>query len=128
MQGRSPPCRDLLESERASDRMTNPIRFQKPSLPSLAHVQRYFAMSEERRWYSNFGPCVELLEARLSDYVGGGARCITVTNGTLGLMVSLREAALTGPERRFVVVPTFTFAATAAAISWSGYQLLLVDV
>ena len=77
---------------------TRVIRFQAPQLPPAGHVAEYFALAEEKRWYSNGGPCHELLVERLEDHLGGGLRCVPVANATLGLMVGLR--ALAGAGRR----------------------------
>ena len=65
------------------------IRFQAPQLPSVEEVAAYFARSERIRWYSNRGPCHELLVERLEDFLGG-VHCVPVANGTLGLMLGLR--------------------------------------
>ena len=36
-------------------------------------VLRYYARSEEARWFSNGGPCVQELTDRIESMVGGGA-------------------------------------------------------
>jgi hypothetical protein len=61
------------------------IRFQAPQLPSVEAVAAYFASAEKARWYSNRGPCHELLVDRLEAFLGG-VRCVPVANGTLGLI------------------------------------------
>jgi dTDP-4-amino-4,6-dideoxygalactose transaminase len=104
------------------------IRFQAPQLPPVKDVAAYFARAEEIRWYSNRGPCHELLVERLEEFLGG-VRCVPVANATLGLMLALR--ALTGGgngRRREVLVPSFTFAATINAVLWAGLQPVFVDV
>lgn len=106
------------------------VRFQRPLLPALDDVARYFRAAEERRWYSNGGPCAELLSQRLGEHLGG-LHVVPVANCTIGLMVAL--AATVGPRRGpdgpdLIVTPSYTFAAAASAISWLGYTPLLVDV
>jgi dTDP-4-amino-4,6-dideoxygalactose transaminase len=106
-----------------------PLRYQCPELPSLETVAPYYALAEEARWYSNGGPCATLLTERLAASLGGDAGCLLVGNCTLGLMVALRAACLDpDARRRYVVTPSFTFAATAGAIDWAGYEPLFVDV
>ncbi len=104
------------------------LRYQRPELPPLDEVARYYAVSEETRIYSNGGPCYERLAARLADYVGE-VSCVPVGNCTLGLMAALRVVCDEPvAERKLVAVPSFTFTATACAIRWAGFEPLFVDV
>ena len=104
------------------------IRFQAPQIPPAREVEAYFALAEESRWYSNRGPCHELLVERLGRYVGPGVSCIPVANATLGLMVALRALTGTSPRRREVLMPSFTFAAAVNAVLWAGLEPVFVDV
>lgn len=105
------------------------VRFQAPQPPSLAAVAPYYALSEAARWYSNGGPCHELLVNRLQDYVGRGAHCVPVNNATSGLIIGLRQAVGSPPgDRRLVPLPSYTFAATANAVVWAGLEPVLLDV
>ena len=72
------------------------LRYQRPQLPPMSAVARYFEMSEAAHWYSNGGPCHELLVERLERRMDNGARALPVGNATLGLMVAL--AAVTQNE------------------------------
>jgi dTDP-4-amino-4,6-dideoxygalactose transaminase len=104
------------------------IRYLRPELPPLQDVARYYALSEEARFYSNGGPCYERLSSRLAAYVGE-VSCVPVGNCTLGLMAALREVCgeVTG-QRRLIAVPSFTFTASACAIRWAGFDPLFVDI
>jgi dTDP-4-amino-4,6-dideoxygalactose transaminase len=105
------------------------VRFLNPQLPPVSAIERYFARSREARWFSNGGPCHRELAERAAAYVGGGVTAVPVANGTLGLMLALR--ALAGPpdrHRREVIVPSFTFAATASAVVWAGFEPVFADV
>lgn len=104
------------------------IRHERPELPPLAEVSRYYALSEEARVYAGGGPCRQRLAARLSSRLGV-AGCVPVANGTLGLMVALREACGSpSVERPLVATASFAAPAGACAITWSGFQPLFVDV
>jgi dTDP-4-amino-4,6-dideoxygalactose transaminase len=105
------------------------VPYQRPAPPSLAEVARYYALSEEARHFSNGGPCVRLLAERTAERVGGGVRALPMASGTSALLVALR-AAFGAPEgaRRRVVVPSFTFTATACAVVWAGFEPLFCDV
>ncbi len=105
--------------------MKSPLRFQRPSFPSSEAIERHFARSREQRWYSNGGPCFELLVARLQARTGCAS--LPVSSATLGLVaaVSVLRRRRPGTEG---LVPSFTFAASAQALVWNGLQPMLVDV
>ena len=69
------------------------------------------------------GPFVRRLEARAAEYLGV-RHCVAVSSCTSGLMLVLRAAELTGE----VIVPSFTFAATAHAVDWNGLRPVFADV
>jgi dTDP-4-amino-4,6-dideoxygalactose transaminase len=69
------------------------------------------------------GPFVRRLEARAAEYLGV-KHCVAVSCCTAGLMLVLRAAELTGE----VIVPSFTFAATAHAVDWNGLRPVFADV
>lgn len=69
------------------------------------------------------GPTVRKLEERAAEYLGV-RHCIAVASCTTGLMLVLRAAEITGD----VIVPSFTFAATAHAVSWAGLRPVFADV
>lgn len=105
------------------------VPFLRPQLPSLAEIGTYYRLAEEARFYSNGGPCEKLLRTRLSAYLGG-VGCVPVDNATNGIMVAIRaviDAAGTG-DRPYVVMPSYTFVATAGAVRLLGLQPLFVDV
>lgn len=69
------------------------------------------------------GPYVRELEMKVADYLGVD-HCVAVASCTAGLMLVLRAAGITGE----VVVPTFTFSATAHAVSWNGGRVRFADI
>jgi dTDP-4-amino-4,6-dideoxygalactose transaminase len=69
------------------------------------------------------GPRVRLLEERAATYLGV-RHCIAVSSCTAGLMLILRAADLIGD----VLVPSFTFAATAHAVAWNGLRPVFADI
>src|SRR5579875_1155616 len=120
------PLRGSLPAFRAPGRER--IRYLRPELPPLDELARYYALSEEQRWYSNRGPCNERFAKGLADYIGE-VSCTPVSSCTLGLMVAL-SATCGEPTgaRDLIAVPSFTFTATACAIKWSGFEPLFVDI
>lgn len=77
----------------------------------------------ERRYYTNQGPLVQQLEERLQEYLGV-KHAICVTNATIGLMMAAEALELSGK----VVLPSFTFIASAQSLSWSGIEPVFCDV
>jgi dTDP-4-amino-4,6-dideoxygalactose transaminase len=77
--------------------------------------------------FSNYGPVNTQFESALTERVFGGVGgCLTVNNATIGLMLAIREAA--APGRRYAIMPSFTFAATAHAALWAGLTPLFCDI
>lgn len=77
----------------------------------------------DRRWLTNDGPFVQEFERALERYLGV-THCIAVANATLGLGIAARALGLTGE----VIVPAFTFVATAHALEWQGIEPVFSDV
>ncbi len=69
------------------------------------------------------GPYVRRFEELTADYLGV-RHCIAVSSCTAGLMLVLRAAELSGD----VIVPSFTFAATAHAVQWNGLRPVFADI
>jgi UDP-2-acetamido-2-deoxy-ribo-hexuluronate aminotransferase len=71
------------------------------------------------------GPDVKLFESNLSKYVGG-SHVITCGNGTDGLQLALMSFGLRPGDE--VIIPAFTYVATAEVIALLGLTAVLVDV
>ncbi|MEM6531522.1 MAG: DegT/DnrJ/EryC1/StrS family aminotransferase [Myxococcota bacterium] len=71
------------------------------------------------------GPVVSEFEAAFAEFCEVG-ECIGVANGTEALMLGLMGAGVDGRSK--VVLPTYTFIATAEAVSHLGARIVLVDV
>jgi dTDP-4-amino-4,6-dideoxygalactose transaminase len=77
----------------------------------------------ERRWFTNDGPYVQELERLVAEQTEV-EHCIALCNGTLALELAFRAAELTGE----VILPSFTFVATAHAVLWHGLTPVFCDV
>lgn len=77
----------------------------------------------DRRWLSNNGPYVQEFEQRIADTVGV-KHCIAMCNGTVALEIAIRAVGLTGE----VIVPSFTFIATAHALQWQEITPVFCDI
>jgi dTDP-4-amino-4,6-dideoxygalactose transaminase len=98
------------------------IRLVRPPIGEAAAIEERIRGALATGVLTN-GPLVEELEARAADYLGV-RHCVAVASCTAGLMLVLRAADLTGD----VLVPSFTFAATAHAVRWNGLRPSFVDI
>lgn len=71
------------------------------------------------------GPEIKSLEENLKDFCGA-KHCITVANGTEALAMPLMAKHVRPGEA--ILVPSFTFAATAEVVAWLGATPIFVDV
>lgn len=77
----------------------------------------------ERRWLTNSGPRVREFERRIAK-ISGVKHCVAMCNGTTALEIAVRAAKLTGE----VIVPSFTFVATAHVLQWMGITPIFCDI
>jgi len=97
------------------------LAFVRPSVPDLDRVVARFAPSYERGMLTN-GPLVRELEDQAAQRLGV-AHVVAVSSCTAGLMLVLRALAPDGP----VVLPSFTFSASAHAVAWNGLEPRFVE-
>ncbi len=107
---------------------------QKPAFPEPLHVGRPNCGDRERflervsdmfdrRWFTNNGLLVQEFEKRIGEFVGV-KHCIAVCNATIGLELAIRAAGLKGE----VIIPAFTFIATAHALQWQEITPVFCDI
>tara|TARA_R110000850_G_scaffold213377_1_gene339355 strand:+ start:7385 stop:8590 length:1206 start_codon:yes stop_codon:yes gene_type:complete len=77
----------------------------------------------DNQWLTNNGPLVQEFERRVAALFGV-KHCIAMCNGTIALEIAIRALGLTGE----VIVPSWTFVATAHALSWQGITPVFADV
>jgi dTDP-4-amino-4,6-dideoxygalactose transaminase len=99
----------------------------KPRQPTADEIVPYLRRIDATRIYSNWGPLVLELRARLSRLLGAPVVC--AASGTSALIGAiLARARRAGGERGVALVPGFTFPATALAAEACGYAVRFVDV
>jgi dTDP-4-amino-4,6-dideoxygalactose transaminase len=94
--------------------------------PNLGDRRRLLARVNDiidRRWFTNNGPCVQELERRIAELLGV-KHCIAMCNATVALEIVTRAVGM-GAE---VIVPSFTFVATAHALQWQEITPVFCDV
>lgn len=77
----------------------------------------------DRHYYTNHGPLVQKLEEELARFLKV-KHVICVTNATIGLMMVADALRLTGK----VIVPSYTFVATAQSLKWCGLTPVFCDI
>ncbi|MCF7787392.1 MAG: aminotransferase class I/II-fold pyridoxal phosphate-dependent enzyme [Prosthecobacter sp.] len=77
----------------------------------------------DRRWLSNDGPYVLEFEAAMSRLLDV-RHCVAMCNATVGLEIAIRALGLTGE----VILPSFTFIATAHALQWQQITPVFCDI
>jgi dTDP-4-amino-4,6-dideoxygalactose transaminase len=77
----------------------------------------------DRRWLTNNGRYVQEFEARIAE-MSGTRHAIAMCNATVGLEIAIKALGLTGE----VIVPSFTFVATAHALQFQGVTPVFCDI
>ncbi len=94
--------------------------------PNIGNRETFAArMSDilDRKWLTNGGKYVQELEQRIAEFVGV-KHCIAMCNATVALEIAIRALGLTGE----VIVPSFTFVATAHALQWQQIVPVFCDI
>lgn len=100
-----------------------PLHVGRPNIGDRELFHRYVDEIFDACWLSNDGQMLQRLEAELQQFTGA-RNCVVVANGTLALEVAARAADLTGE----VIVPAYTFVATAHALRWLGLTPVFADI
>lgn len=77
----------------------------------------------DRNVFTNNGPLVQEFEAKIAEFVGV-RHCIAMCNATVALEIAIRASGLKGE----VIVPAFTFVATAHALQWQEITPVFCDI
>lgn len=100
-----------------------PLHVGRPVLPDRAAFDAEMDSVWESGWLTNNGPKVQQLEEEFVR-ISGARHAVAVCNATLGLQLVARALDLDGE----VVMPAFTFIATAHAFRWEGLRPVFCDV
>jgi len=94
--------------------------------PNIGDRERLLARINDildRKWLSNRGPYVQQFEQRICEIVGA-KHCIATCNGSIALEIAIRAVGLSGE----VIIPSFTFIATAHALQWQEITPVFCDI
>lgn len=94
--------------------------------PNSGKPERFFKQMDdifERGWFTNNGAYVREFERKIADIIGV-KHCIAMCNGTVALLIAIKALELAGE----VIIPSFTFIATAHALQWQGISPVFCDI
>jgi dTDP-4-amino-4,6-dideoxygalactose transaminase len=95
----------------------------RPNIGDKERLLQRISEVIDRRWLTNSGPCVEELEKGLRQLLAV-SHCDCMCNATDALQLAMRAMEMSGE----VIVPAFTFIATAHAVQWLGFTPVFCDV
>lgn len=121
----------MKEIKAASDLAINGAQsaFEQPlhvGRPNIGSKQAFLKYADEifaRDWLTNNGPVVQEFEQRVADY-HNVKHCVAMCNGTVALEIAIRALKLEGE----VIVPSYTFIATAHALHWQAITPIFADI
>lgn len=100
-----------------------PLHVGRPNIGDKADFLRRMEDMFDRRWLSNNGPLLQEFEARVAEYLGV-RHCVAMCNGTIALEIAIRALELKGE----VIIPSYTFIATAHALHWQEITPVFADI
>jgi len=95
----------------------------RPNIGDRAKLLARINKILDDRWLTNNGPFVQELERRIAE-TAGARHCIAMCNATVALEIVIRALELSGE----VIVPSFTFVATAHALQWLEITPVFCDI
>lgn len=105
------------------------IPFLRPAPPRLSEHIEELRQLEASGIFSNFGPINTRFESEIKRmFFGNTGAVTTVSNATLGLMLAIKAVTEGARGKRYALMPSFTFAATAHAAIWAGFEPLFCDI
>ncbi len=94
--------------------------------PNIGNREKFTAQINDildRRWLTNGGTYVTEFEKRIADTINV-EHCVAMCNATVGLEIAIRALGLSGE----VIIPSFTFVATANALQWQEITPVFCDI
>lgn len=98
-----------------------PMPITEPTIPPIKKLRKRYEQILKSKMITN-SRYVQEFEKKVAEYLGV-KHAIAVSSCTSGLMLIMKVLNLKGE----VVLPSFTFHATAHAIVWNGLKLVFVD-
>lgn len=100
-----------------------PLHVGRPNIGNREAFLERVAQVLDNQWLTNNGPMVQEFERRIAEYLDV-KHCVAMCNGTIALEIAIRAAGLGGE----VIVPSWTFIATAHSLYWQGITPVFADI
>ncbi|PCJ33297.1 MAG: dTDP-4-dehydro-6-deoxyglucose aminotransferase [Gammaproteobacteria bacterium] len=107
----------------AEPAFSQPAYVGRPNLGDREKFHNYVDQIFDSNWLTNNGPLVQEFEQRIAKH-HNVKHCIAMCNGTISLEIAIRALSLKGE----VIIPSYTFIATAHALSWQGITPVFADI
>lgn len=116
-------CKADLAINGAPPAFDEPLHVGRPNIGDRdAFLQRVNQILDNE-WLTNNGPMVQEFEQCIATRLGV-KHCIATCNGTIALEIAIRALGLEGE----VIIPSWTFVATAHALYWQGIKPVFADI
>jgi dTDP-4-amino-4,6-dideoxygalactose transaminase len=99
------------------------LHIGRPNIGSHEKLLKRINDILDRRWLTNSGVYVREFEQRVAELLGV-KHCIAMCNGTVALEIVSRALGMEDE----VIVPSFTFIATAHCLQWQGVTPVFCDI
>lgn len=100
-----------------------PLHVGRPNIGNREAFLQRVTQILDNQWLTNNGPMVQEFEQSIAKYLGV-KHCVAMCNGTIALEIAIRALGLEGE----VIVPSWTFVATAHALYWQGITPVFADI
>lgn len=107
----------------AAPAFEQPLHVGRPNIGNREVFLKYAEEIFDRRWLTNDGPVVQEFEQRIAEH-HNVKHCIAMCNGTVALEIAIRALGLEGE----VIIPSYTFVATAHALHWQAIKPVFADI
>jgi dTDP-4-amino-4,6-dideoxygalactose transaminase len=106
------------------------IPLMVPKLPKKKDLNRFLSEIDKNFFYTNFGPLNQNLEGKIISWLKEKTNetyfVNTCSNATLGIQLSIQLLRL--KPKSLILIPSFTFIATALAVINSGHIPVISDI
>jgi dTDP-4-amino-4,6-dideoxygalactose transaminase len=100
-----------------------PLHVGRPNVGDRHALLRRIEDLLDRKSLTNDGPLLQEFEQRICGLIGV-KHCIAVCNATIGLEIAIKALGVSGE----VIIPSFTFIATAHVLRWRGFTPVFCDL
>ncbi len=113
----------MFKSSAQLEELRDALHVGRPNIGNRAKFLERVESILDRRWLSNDGPCVREFENAVAQILNV-KHVIAVCNATVALEIASKALDLKGE----VILPSYTFIATAHSLHWQGITPVFADI